>query len=211
MNLRPRWRKVLHDLVDSRLRTALVVVSIAVGVFSIGVIAGTYVIISQDMSASYTANNPMNVELRAGDFGSTTVDRMASAEGVRQAEGRRVFSARVRVPGTSVWRALDLVAVDDFESQRINRLTVLEGAGAALKQEILLERKALRGARCGRGHGRSKSSSRTAASAACPSPGSCRIKPRAPEISSPRPSPSSTRTAWPSFTSRRPSTACTSR
>jgi putative ABC transport system permease protein len=142
MNLRPRWRKVLHDLVDSRLRTALVVVSIAVGVFSIGVIAGTYVIISQDMSASYTANNPMNVELRAGDFGSTTVDRMASAEGVRQAEGRRVFSARVRDPGTSVWRALDLVAVDDFENQRINRLTVLEGAGAALKQEILLERKA---------------------------------------------------------------------
>jgi putative ABC transport system permease protein len=142
MNLRPRWRKVLHDLVDSRLRTALVVVSIAVGVFSIGVIAGTYVIISQDMSASYTANNPMNVELRAGDFDSTTVDRMASAEGVRQAEGRRVFSARVRVPGTSVWRALDLVAVDDFENQRINRLTVLEGAGSALKQEILLERKA---------------------------------------------------------------------
>jgi putative ABC transport system permease protein len=119
MNLRPRWRKVLHDLVDSRLRTALVVVSIAVGVFSIGVIAGTYVIISQDMSASYTANNPMNVDLRAGDFGSTTVDQMASAEGVRQAEGRRVFSARVRVPGTSVWRALDLVAVDDFETQRI--------------------------------------------------------------------------------------------
>jgi len=143
MNLRPRWRKVLHDLVDSRLRTALVVVSIAVGVFSIGVIAGTYVIISQDMSASYAANNPMNIELRADDFGSTTVDSLASAEGVRQAEGRRVFSARVRVPGTSVWKVLDLVAVDDFENQRINRLTVLEGAGAAAKKEILLERKAL--------------------------------------------------------------------
>jgi putative ABC transport system permease protein len=143
MNLRPRWRKVLHDLLDSRLRTALVVVSIAVGVLSIGVIAGTYVIISQDMSASYAANNPMNVELRASDFDSTVVDNLAGADGVRQAEGRRVFSARVRLPGTSVWKVLDLVAVDDFEAQRINRLTVLEGAGAALKKEILLERKAL--------------------------------------------------------------------
>lgn len=143
MNLRPRWRKVLHDLVDSRLRTALVVVSIAVGVFSIGVIAGTYVIISQDMSASYAANNPMNIELRAADFDSTVVENLARAEGVLQAEGRRVFIARVRLPGTSAWKVLDLVAVDDFEAQRINRLTVLHGAGAAAKKEILLERKAL--------------------------------------------------------------------
>ncbi len=143
MNLRPRWRKVLHDLVDSRLRTALVVVSIAVGVFSIGVIVGAYVIISQDMSASYAANNPMNIELRAGDFDSTLVDRLSKARGVDRAEGRRVFSARVRLPGTAQWKVLDLVAVDDFAEQRINRLTVQQGAGFAAKKEILLERKAL--------------------------------------------------------------------
>ena len=143
MNLRPRWRKVLHDLVDSRLRTALVVVSIAVGVFSIGVIAGTYVIISQDMSASYAANNPMNVELRAGDFDAAVVDSLAGTRGVREAEGRRVFSARVRVPGTTAWKVLDLVALDDFEGQRINRLSLVEGAPAAAKQQILLEHKAL--------------------------------------------------------------------
>ena len=143
MNLRPRWRKVLHDLVDSRLRTALVVVSIAVGVFSIGVIAGAYVIISGDMSTSYAANNPMNIELRSGDFDSRVVDSLAAAEGVGQAEGRRVFSARVRLPGTSMWKILDLVAIDDFEAQRINQLTVLQGAGGADKKEILLERKAL--------------------------------------------------------------------
>jgi putative ABC transport system permease protein len=94
MNLRPRWREVLHDLVDSRLRTALVVVSIAVGVFSIGVIAGAYVIISRDMSTSYAANNPMNIELRSGDFDSRVVDSLAAAEGVG-AEGRRI-QRRVR-------------------------------------------------------------------------------------------------------------------
>ncbi len=143
MNLRPRWRKVLHDLVDSRLRTALVVVSIAVGVFSIGVIAGTYVIISQDMSASYASNNPMNVELRAGDFDAAVVDSLAGTRGVRQAEGRRVFSARVRVAGTTAWKVLDLVALDDFEGQRINRLGLVEGAPTAAKQQILLEHKAL--------------------------------------------------------------------
>ncbi len=59
--IRPRWRKVFHDLIGSFSRTALVVLSIAVGVFSIGVIVGAYVIISHDMSASYAANNPMNI------------------------------------------------------------------------------------------------------------------------------------------------------
>ena len=50
--MKPRWRKVWHDLIDNKARTLLVVFSIAVGVFSIGVIAGAYQIISQDMSAS---------------------------------------------------------------------------------------------------------------------------------------------------------------
>jgi putative ABC transport system permease protein len=142
VNLRPRWRKMVHDLVDSRLRTALVVVSIAVGVFSIGVIVGAYAIISHDMSASYAANNPLNIELRSADFGSTLVDSLASTRGVRQAEGRRVFSARVRVPGSTQWKVLDLVAIDDFKTQAINRLSLLQGAGLAAKKEILLERKA---------------------------------------------------------------------
>jgi putative ABC transport system permease protein len=66
--MRPRWRKVFHDLWDSKARTLLVVFSIAVGVFSIGVIAGAYMIISNDMGASYAANNPSNIELRMGSF-----------------------------------------------------------------------------------------------------------------------------------------------
>ena len=62
--MKPRWRKVIHDLLDNKARTLLVVFSIAVGVFSIGVIAGAYQIISNDMSASYSANKPANIELR---------------------------------------------------------------------------------------------------------------------------------------------------
>ena len=56
--MRPRWRKVIHDLLDNKARTLLVVFSIAVGVFSIGVISGAYQIIGNDMGVSYAANNP---------------------------------------------------------------------------------------------------------------------------------------------------------
>jgi putative ABC transport system permease protein len=140
--LRPRWRKVLHDLFDSLSRTALVVVSITVGVFSIGVIVGAYVIISHDMSASYAANNPTNVEIRANPFDSSLVTAIQNMRGVQQAEGRRVFSMQARKPGGQ-WVTLNLVAIDNFQKSKINLLHVISGTGDPGKKQVLLEKKAL--------------------------------------------------------------------
>src|SRR5512135_2886947 len=113
--MKPRWRKVFHDLLDNKGRTLLVVLSIAVGVFSIGVIAGAYQIISNDMSASYSANKPANIELRTSDFDQDVLDFIHNQRGVAEAEGRRVFNIRVRVPGTEKWTTLDMIAFKDFE------------------------------------------------------------------------------------------------
>jgi putative ABC transport system permease protein len=141
--MRPRWRKVFHDLTGSLSRTALVVVSIAVGVFSIGVIVGAYVIISQDMSASYAANNPMNIELRADAFDSNLVKTVQDMSGIKQAEGRRVFTTQARIPGSSQWVSINVVAIDDFTKQKINLMHVLSGVGKPGKKQVLLERKVL--------------------------------------------------------------------
>ena len=56
--LSPRWRKVVRDLWNNKSRTVLVVISIAVGVFAVGLIAGTQAILSTDMPAAYAAVNP---------------------------------------------------------------------------------------------------------------------------------------------------------
>jgi putative ABC transport system permease protein len=143
MNMRPRWRKVLHDLWDSKSRTALVVVSIAVGVFSIGVIVGAYVIISHDMSVSYAANNPMNIELRAAAISRTQVTTVANLRGIKQAEGRRVFTMRVRKPGSTKWVTLNIVAIEDYSTTKINLLRPQAGFNRPGKNQVLLERKAL--------------------------------------------------------------------
>jgi putative ABC transport system permease protein len=143
MNMRPRWRKVLHDLWDSKSRTALVVVSIAVGVFSIGVIVGAYVIISHDMSASYAANNPMNIEIRAAAISRTMVTTIANLHGIKEAEGRRVFTMRVRKPGSSNWVTLNIVAIEDYSTTKINLLRPQSGSNQPGKNQVLLERKAL--------------------------------------------------------------------
>jgi len=141
--IRPRWRKVFHDLIGNFSRTALVVVSIAVGVFSIGVIIGAYIIISDDMSASYAANNPMNIELRTDPFDKDLLSTIEHMRGVEDAEGRRVFTMRVRTGEDGQWVTLNIVAVDDFSELNINRLNVISGTNQPADDQILLEKKAL--------------------------------------------------------------------
>jgi len=124
-------------------RTLLVVFSIAVGVFSIGVIAGAYQIISNDMSASYAANIPSNVEMRVENFDEDVLASIHNQRGVEDAEARRVFNVRVRVPGTEKWTTLDMLAFESFEKNAINLLVPVEGATVPEKREILLEQDAL--------------------------------------------------------------------
>jgi putative ABC transport system permease protein len=63
--------------------------------------------------------------------------------GVRQVEGRTVFTIRASKPGSSQWVGLNMVAIDDFSKMQINLLHTVSGAGRPGKDEVLLERKAM--------------------------------------------------------------------
>jgi putative ABC transport system permease protein len=141
--MRPRWRKVIHDLWDNKARTMLVVFSIAVGVFSIGVISGAYQIISNDMSVSYASNNPANIELRMANFNDDVLTSINNSHGVADAAGRRVINFRVRTVDSQQWVTLDIVVLKDFSKNKVNLLVPISGANEAKKDEILLEKDAL--------------------------------------------------------------------
>ena len=53
MNLAPRWRKVLRDLWLNKTRTSLVVFSIAVGVFAVGVIVNARIVLADNLRQTY--------------------------------------------------------------------------------------------------------------------------------------------------------------
>lgn len=142
--MRPRWRKVFHDLIDNKARTLLVVFSIAVGVFSIGVISGAYQIISNDMGISYAANNPGNIELRTDNFDADVLSSIRNSNGVLDAEGRRVINYRVRTEGNDQWVTLNLVVLENFSENKVNLLVPVQGNVVARKDEVLLEKEALK-------------------------------------------------------------------
>ncbi|MGD8402643.1 MAG: FtsX-like permease family protein [Anaerolineales bacterium] len=141
--MKPRWRKVFLDLFENKGRTLLVVLSIAVGVFSIGVIAGTYVIISNDMSVTYAANNPANIEFRMDDFDDDMLTTIRNTRGIEDAEGRRVVNMRVREMDREKWTTLDIIAVEDFDENKVNLLNLISGQIKPGKDEVILERDAL--------------------------------------------------------------------
>ncbi len=140
--LRPRWRKVLADLWGNKARTLLVVASIAVGVFAIGVISGTYVILSTDLLISYGATNPANVSLITYPFDPELADAVAGMDGVADAEGRREVEVRVQT-GPETWDTLKLVAIPDFDAMQIHRLLPQQGAPVPADEEVVLERNTL--------------------------------------------------------------------
>ena len=142
--MKPRWRKVFLDLVENKGRTLLVVLSIAVGVFSIGVIAGAYAIISHDMSASYAANHPANIELRMANFNDDVLTSVRNMPGIGNAEGRRVFSIRVHPGNSTTWTVIDLIAFNDFTTNKVDLLTPLAGDTDPSRRQVVLEKDALK-------------------------------------------------------------------
>ncbi len=85
---RPRWRKVLADLWESRSRTLLVVASIAVGVFAIGMIVSAYGVLAEDINLSFAAVHPANIEISMDPFHEDLVRIVERVPGVTDAEGR---------------------------------------------------------------------------------------------------------------------------
>jgi len=142
MMLSPRWRKVLRDLWHNKTRTVLVVLSIAAGVFAVGMIVSTQIMLSNDLSVAYAATNPASAELYPAGFDEELVHVVRRMDGVREAEGRRSVRVRLKV-GPDEWRTLNLDAIHDYEDIRVHKLAPEGGAWPPPKRELLIERASL--------------------------------------------------------------------
>ncbi len=137
--LRPRLHKVLSDLWGNKIRSLLVIASIAVGLIALGMIASMYVIITEDMSAGYAAVNPANIVMSLSSFDEGLVDHIKNVPGVRQVEGVRGFSYRVKT-GPDEWSTIDITAIPNIEEKEINQLKLEQGVWPPEDREIVVDR-----------------------------------------------------------------------
>ena len=112
-----RWRKVVRDLTHLRARTALVVLSIAIGVFAVGTIAGSQAALDASLRDGYERAQSANlIVYTTVPFDEGLVDSIRRIPGVGIAEGRRTVSVRVRTGET--WRELQLTGAGRTAADR---------------------------------------------------------------------------------------------
>ncbi|MFC1976381.1 ABC transporter permease, partial [Chloroflexota bacterium] len=141
--LRPRWRKILRDLWLNKNRTIVVVLSIAVGVFAIGTIASSYVILSRDLAETYLAINPAHATIWTFEgFDKKVVEAVERLKEVDQAEGRRRVSARIQT-GPDEWQIVWLMAIADFDDIKIDQFSPETGEWPPPNNQMLIERSTL--------------------------------------------------------------------
>ncbi|CQR70798.1 ABC transporter permease YtrF precursor [Sporomusa ovata DSM 2662] len=140
--LSPRWRKVLADLWGNKLRTLLVVLSISVGVFAVGMVYSSYLMFDRDLTLSWKSAAPASASLYADPFDEELVDSVRSLRGVKEAEGRRNVDLRVRT-AAGEWRQMYLTAIPDYSEQKVNIIKSQTGAWPPGDGDVLLERSSL--------------------------------------------------------------------
>lgn len=143
--IRPRWRKVIKDLWGNKIRSLLVVLSIAIGVFAIGMIVGTQVMLQEDLSAGYAATNPASAVLYPDGFDDDLLFTIRKLDGVREAEARRDVGIRLKT-GPDEWQNLSLDVIADYNDLRLNQIRPVTGDWPPPFKTLLLERASLEAA-----------------------------------------------------------------
>jgi putative ABC transport system permease protein len=136
--IRPRWYKVLADIWGNRVRSLLVIASIAVGLFAVGLIRSMQVYLSEDMPTSYASANPANIQIRVTAYPNDFVDTIARIPGIADAEGAALIDLRLKTaPNTYI--PITINALPDIEKMLINRVTLVEGTFPPRDQELVLD------------------------------------------------------------------------
>jgi len=139
MLLPTRWIKVLRDMWSNKTRSVLVVLSIAVGVFAVGMTTNAGIIIRRDMNGPYLATNPASTTLYLPPFDETLARAVEQRPEIKEAEARRFEDAEVYV-GEGEWLDLELIVAPDYEDVRIDQFALEAGERVPDRMEILLER-----------------------------------------------------------------------
>ncbi len=141
--LKPHVNKVLRDFWVNKTRSALIVLSIAVGLFAIGMIVHAGILLDEGMRRGYAAINPSSGIIRtARTFSPEFLQSVRAMEDVADADARAHVFTRFQLKQEG-WGDLEIFAVPDYDSLRVNKIFPQDGAWPPPPHELLIERSSL--------------------------------------------------------------------
>jgi putative ABC transport system permease protein len=122
------WQKVWHDLWHNKVRTALVVVSVATGVFSVGAIFGMNDQLKSSMNAAHQATIPSHVVMYPTELiDEDTARALENIPGVSGVELVNIINTRWKKQPQDEWSNGSLLMRPDYEDQLYDQLQLRAG------------------------------------------------------------------------------------
>ncbi len=115
------------------------ILSIAVGVFAVGMIASAWVILAREMPASFALVHPASAVLYTTNFDDELLRGISQMRGVADAVGRSTVAVRLKT-GEDQWMRVELNALSSYKSIPVNKVSSVSGATAPANKSVLIER-----------------------------------------------------------------------
>ncbi len=146
----PRWSKVIRDLLSHKGRTLLVVLAIAVGVFSFGSVFITQDAMLANMAQEYRSSRAASIFIYLDNFDESLLHWTETQPGIKTVAAAAAQTAKLILPDGKE-EIINLMAVKDFNSMKLNLLVSKTGTWPPQKQEVVLERASLAASKAGIG------------------------------------------------------------
>lgn len=137
MNL--KLRKAFKDLTTNPKRTLLVIFALILGIWGVGTVLTSYVVLSNDLAANYQSTKPLHVVLESRDFDRLNLEGLIASSEIESAEFRDFSLDRIEVE-PNVWVPLWLYGVENFENYNLAEIFKEEGSKTPATGTILIER-----------------------------------------------------------------------
>ncbi|MDM8520304.1 ABC transporter permease [Anaerolineales bacterium HSG6] len=139
--INPRWRKVIRDMWSNKTRTLLVVLSMAVGIFAIGVVSGSKEVLVRELNTSFMSTNPPNAMVVLQEtISEDMIETVGNMREVEDVEGKIELTLSYKINSTDEWKDLEFLASDDYTEVKIAKPSPITGDWPPDTKDILLER-----------------------------------------------------------------------
>lgn len=134
--------KTWRDLWKNRSRSVLVILSISLSTFTLGVILNSYAILSREMTRDYLESNPTAISFSIDRFESGLLRSLQSNENIDKVDARRVITGDIKTQNGD-WKPLYLYVLNDYNDIKLDVLRPEQGSWPPQNNQILIERQAV--------------------------------------------------------------------
>ncbi len=137
-------KKILADLWANKARSILVALSIAVGVFAVGIILSSMLIVKHDMLADYNTSNPHTARLYTHDFDAFLLEELRGLPEIEAVDASYNIWVKIAAADGRQHK-INLNSITSLAAIQVDKLVLESGLPTLTDDEIYLERQGAEG------------------------------------------------------------------